>query len=457
MKRMTIQRVFRFRTAVVFTAMILAATAAIFAQDVETPDAATDRRLQPLDRFPGFYPIMPWDFLHPMKTPGLDPEKGLQAIAECNFTLAGFVLPEDLPQCKKLSLQAMVGPRENDNAWKGPWTKLSDREIEQRVIALIGATAKDPNVLGYFVSDEPRASAFPALGKAVAAVKRHAPGKLAYINIFPSYSTLGATKSEFETATYEEYLEQFVRQVKPQLISYDNYLIIHTDDMQKAKTPGIYFRNLLQVRKVAQKHRLPYWNVVCSNQIRPLTTIPTPANLSLQAYTTLAAGFRGICWYKFFYLHESNRPYEYASFDSAGKKTTTWLALQAVNRQVKALGPVINRLESTGVLFSSPTPYESLPVLPGRIIKQVRTATSPRGFNNLSPPVMVGEFRDPSGGDYAMIVNLSLEKTIFFDFETVKEYRRIQVYSAADAILSPFGEREGHWLTPGQGELIKFE
>jgi hypothetical protein len=312
-------------------------------------------------------------------------------------------------------------------------------------------------VLGYYISDEPRANAFPALGKAVAAVKKHAPGKLAYINLFPSYSTIDATKSELETATYEEYLERFVAEVKPQLISYDNYLIIHTDDMQKAASPGIYFRNLLQVRSVAQKHGLPYWNICCSNQIRPLTSIPSPANLSLQAYTTMAAGFRGLSWYKFFHHAEGRIGYKYAAFDSVGNKTATYLALQMVNRQVRTLGPIVGRLESTDVRFSAPPPYESLPALPGRIVKEVRTTTSPRGFTTETPPVMVGEFKDAAGGDYAMIVNLSLERSIYFDLETVKAYRQIQVYSPVEGKLSPFGEREGHWLTPGQGELLKFE
>ena len=89
--------------------------------------------------------------------------------------------------------------------------------------SLIGETAKNPTVLGYYVSDEPSARDFPALAKAVAAVKKHAPGKLAYINLFPTYSTLEALKSRLGTKSYEEYLERFVQEVKPQLISYDNY------------------------------------------------------------------------------------------------------------------------------------------------------------------------------------------------------------------------------------------
>ncbi len=365
-------------SAAVFTAIVCAAPASLTAHDAPQPGIPIAEQLPPLQHLRDSYPIMPWDDIHESKTPGLDPEKSLRAIAECQFTLAGFVQPEDLPLCKKLGLMALIAPKNGKNLSNKAWIKLSDGEIERYVVALIGSTADDPNVLGYFICDEPRASGFPALGKAVAAVKRHAPGKLAYINLFPSYSTLNAARSALETGTYEEYLEKFIAEVKPQLICYDNYLIIHTDDMQEARSPGLYFKNLLQVRKVAQKHRLPYWNIVCSNQIRPLTTIPSPANLALQAYTTLAAGFRGICWYKFFHYADGEKGYKFASFDSAGNKTSTFLALQTVNRQLRSLGPVIDRLESTGVLFSSPLPYESLPALPGRIVKQVQTTTSAR-------------------------------------------------------------------------------
>ena len=51
-----------------------------------------------------------------------------------------------------------------------------------------------------------------------------------------------------------------------------------------------YFGDLLAVRAMSQRSGLPFWNIVSSNQIRPTTTIPSPANLRLQAYTTLGGG-----------------------------------------------------------------------------------------------------------------------------------------------------------------------
>src|SRR5438132_884283 len=136
---------------------------------------------------------------------------------------------------------------------------------------------------------------FSALAKAVAAVKKCAPGKLAYINLFPEYATLGAPdKSQLGTTNYTEYLERFVAEVKPQVLSYDNYMVQYSDDLKKRDVAASYFRNLIEVRRMGQKYHLPCLQIVAANQLRPGHAIPSPANLSLQAYTTLAAGFRGV-------------------------------------------------------------------------------------------------------------------------------------------------------------------
>src|SRR5258707_3301441 len=105
--------------------------------------------------------------------------------------------------------------------------------------------------MGYFIMDEPGVSDFPALAKAVAAVKKYAPGKLAYINLFPDYATLGAPDtSQLGATNYTEYLERFVTEVKPQLLSYDNYSVQYSDDLKKANVAASYFRNLLEILRI---------------------------------------------------------------------------------------------------------------------------------------------------------------------------------------------------------------
>jgi len=409
--------------------------------------------IQPFTHSPDLFPILPWDVLHGWKPPHRHPKHGLESIAKCNFTLAGFVTPDDLPLCEKLGLAAIMAPAKSDQPWLGKWREMTDEQIDRAVKQMVEAAGDSKSVLGYFIMDEPGSPAFPALAQAVAAVKKYAPGKLAYINLFPSYATVGAPdKSQLGTATYTEYLERFVNEVKPQIISYDNYMVQYSDDLKDKTKAAIYYADLLEIRRVAQKHGLHFWNIVSCNQIRKPTTIPSPANLAFQAYTTLAAGGRGVSWYKYY-----QDGYAYAPIDSSGEKTLTWRYLQAINQQLLTLGPMMNRLTSTGVFFTSPPPIEDLSLLPGKILREVQSTASPRGFSDAKPPIMVGEFQDEQGHDYVMLVNLSLVGSANVKIGTVKTYKTKQVFSTEDGRLMPLDEDNGHWLLAGHGLLVKFE
>src|SRR5947209_6436767 len=168
-----------------------------------------------------FFPIMSWE-LAPRNAEFADARHGLASLAECGFNVAGFVRPQHLPECEKLRLKAIVCPE------KGilDWAKMSDEQIESAIRQLIDESKHSSAVIGYFITDEPGVQKFPALAKAVAAVNKHAPGMLAYVNLYPDYATLGAPDlSQLGTNSYTDYLQRFVRDVRPQLISYDNYRV----------------------------------------------------------------------------------------------------------------------------------------------------------------------------------------------------------------------------------------
>jgi hypothetical protein len=397
-------------------------------------------------RQPDFFPILPWDPLHGWDGKAMElNDNGQESIAECHFNFAGFVLPKDLPKCWKLRLAAILLPLDNTLLppnYRKQWRDLADDEIESRIKILVTSAGSNPAARGFFIMDEPSVKDFPALGKAVAAVKKYAPGKIAYINLFPNYATLGAPDtSQLGTSNYTEYLERFVAEVKPQLLSYDNYMVQHSDDLTKPSVAASYFRNLAEVRRVGRKHHLPCLQIVASNQLRPGHTIPSPANLRLQAYTTLAAGFRGVTWYTYY-----ARGYKFAPVDSDGRRTPTWRSLQEVNRQVSKLAPVLSRLTSTGIYFTAPPPATGLPTLPGRVVDTVTSST----------PMMLGEFKGAEGDDYIMLVNLSLERSANFSLASKNPPDILQEVSAIDGALRPYvSGKDGFWLTAGQGILLK--
>ena len=49
--------------------------------------------IQPFEHSPDLFPILPWDVLHGWQAPFRDRKHGLESIADCNFTFAGFVSP----------------------------------------------------------------------------------------------------------------------------------------------------------------------------------------------------------------------------------------------------------------------------------------------------------------------------------------------------------------------------
>ncbi len=382
-----------------------------------------------------FFPIMTW------ATPGCINAAAIREIAECNFTVVGFVDPSDLPVCEELGLMAIV-----KGSWRVKWATASDEAIDAAVKDGISESGDSKSLIGYYIHDEPGASLFGKLGKAVAAVKKYAPGKLAYINLFPNH----APQSALGTSDYTEYLERYVSETAPQIISYDNYMVMYSDDGQELGQFSSYLRNLVEVRRVSLKYGIPFWNIVCCNQIRQYTTVPSPANLMFQAYTTLAAGARGITWYRY-----GAGGYGYSPIDSAGRRTDTWHYLRMVNQQIKVLGPIMNRLKTTGVFFSEPI-AGGLQPLPGRIVKTVESTSSVKGYSDSKPPVMVGEFTGEDGCDYAMIVNMSMEKSANIKVQTNKAYVVRERISAQDGSAVPLDETNGHWLVPGQGVLIRF-
>jgi hypothetical protein len=397
--------------------------------------------LEPLATPPEFFPILPWDPLHGWKEPA-EPKQGAQSLAECNFTMAGFVKPRDLPLCEQHGLKAlMFGCADRGPLTRDEWKKLPDAEIDAFVKRMVEDAGRSEAVLGYYLLDEPGASLFPKLAVGVAAVRKYAPGKLAYLNLFPGYATIGAPDtSQLEAPSFDEYLERFVEQVRPQLISYDDYMTQYSMDLQDGNRAARYFKDLLTVRRVALKYGLPFWNIVSSNQIRPHTTIPSPANLQFQAYTTLAAGGRGVTWYTY-----NSRGYGYAPLDAAGNRTMTWQYLQMVNRQLKTLGPIMNRLTSTGVYFTSPTPFDSLPELPGQLVQAVETDV----------PVMVGEFAAEDGTRYVLPVNLSLGKSAKLTLHLESAHKAGRIISAEDGSELEMAEQNTFWLVAGQGVLIR--
>lgn len=412
---------------------------------------AESLRLEPYSLPEDFFPVYPWDWFPRAVPPHETLDTSLPGVAECGFNLAGFIKPADLPRCEALGLKAIVAISGAD------WQNMTAEQIDAKIKETVEQSKDYSCVIGYFLVDEPGAKAFPALAQSVAAVKKYAPGKIAYINLFPRYATTDSVEnpnSQLQTKSFTEYLERYVQEVKPQFLSYDNYMVEYSDDMNDSERAAVYYADLLQIRATALKYKLPFWNIVSCNRIQPLTPAPSPARFAFQAYTTLAAGGRGLGW--FIYYHRPS--FSYSPIDEQGRRTVSWQYLQAINRHLRTLGPIMNRLESTGVYFTKPTPAPGLPELPGQLITALEVTASPRGFIKETPPFMIGEFKSRDGYHYAMLVNLSLQHAARVHVQTAQPSQNLEWISPLDGLPTPLrADESGEWVLPGHGLLLRWK
>ncbi len=384
-----------------------------------------------------FFPIMPWD------EPAVEDAKTdeiIRSIKDCNYTVAGYVPPEKLAICEKLGLKAIVTIPGGPHKEREDWSQYSDEDMERLVKNCLTKANSSKAMMGMYAIDEPVEGSFKNIGRIVSTIKRLAPDIIAYMNLFGN-EVVEKQPQLVGTASYTEYLERTFREINPSILSWDNYTIQYSMDQRDPIKAAYYYDNLLMGREFALKKGIPFWNTIIANQIRPFTTIPSLANLSLQAFTSLAAGVSGLAWFTF--LPSTHKDYFHTPVDFDGNRSLTWYYLREVNRQVKVLGPVLLKTKSTGVYFSGTHPAKLCTGLPGRIVKTAKS----------DAPLMIGEF-EGKDADYMMVVNISLERSTKFELSLHSD-AKIEIVSAIDGKTYPMVKVRDEWLNTGQGVLFK--
>ena len=181
-------------------------------------------------------------------------------VKEANFTVA---FPADgglsidgnkkmLDFCQQVGLKAIVCDRRMCSSIGGSEARAKDLE------AIIADYSHHPSLLGYHIVDEPSAAAFEGLAEVNAYLKRNDPKHPGFINLLPTYAR--NFPGALGTATYEEYVRQFVQKVKPFVISYDHYHFTNAGDRED------FFENLETIRRISIESKIPFWNIVLLTQ-----------------------------------------------------------------------------------------------------------------------------------------------------------------------------------------------
>jgi hypothetical protein len=371
------------------------------------------------------FPLMAWDYVDDAKT--------LKLMSDCGVNIVAFVRPQMLDACKKYKLKAIVF----DESISGDdYGKPYDAKLADHLSALVKKVNKHPAVYGYHLKDEPVAPEFPALAQSVAKLKELAPGKWAYINLYPGMG-----------ADYDAYIEKFVETCKPTVLSYDNYPL-----GEDGKFSYGFWVNIAQMREAALKHNLPFWNIILTAphwNYRELTQ----ADLRLQMYGSLVYGAKGISFYKFISasLPILKAPdlgnFRMAPLDQFGEKTTTWDWLRNINHQVQNIGPTMLKLRSDDVYH-----------IGGDLPDRNHRSTEKDLVKNIAGEFVVGDFTHEDGTRYVMIVNKNLNHSYRCMPEFYVAPKKIEVVSSWTGKLEKFPMPfYTYFLAPGQGVLLRIE
>ncbi len=327
---------------------------------------------------------------------------------------------------------------------------LENPAQREKLDALLRRVKNHPALYSYFIVDEPSAPAFAALGKLVAYLRQHDPAHLAYINLFPTYASNQQLGTQGDTVqAYQRYVDAFIDQVKPQLLSYDHYQFATAGDT------GQYFLNLALVRRTAQRAGIRFLHIVQACTWTSSMRVPRPDEIRYLVYTTLAYGAQGISYYV--YCHPGHTG-GIALAD--GTPTPLYHALKVLNREFVAIARELQPLRSLGVyhLGMLPPGAEPLPAdAPFRVDPPVARI-------DYKPPervrgLLLGLFgpgdsaSGPQRATHAVLVNRDYQAPAE---TTLVGPGPLEVFDAGSATWSAqAGDRLRRALLPGGGILVR--
>jgi hypothetical protein len=358
---------------------------------------------------------------------------------DAGLNISGFCRAADVASVSAAGLACFVDdPRANGFDWE----KLPAEEQIRKGIRELAGEVSPAAALGFFLRDEPSVALMPGLGRVAALLRESLPGRWPYVNLFPMY----ANAQQLGVQDYQAYVRKAIELIHPPFLSYDNYSLVNGEMRVR------FFANLEIIRRLSGEAKIPFWNCILANSHFNYME-PSDATFNLQVYSTLAYGGRGIQYFTYFTPAVGN--YRLGPIDPFGNRTPTWEMLRRINYQIHALAPTLARLRSTGVYHSPDVPAECRPLSESRLVQGVEM-TAPSLSRAVRAHYLIGEFEDPQGRAYLMLVNKDLSHSFLFHIKLKQAERKLFRISPYTGREESFGG-EMDWLAPGAGVLLRVE
>lgn len=180
-----------------------------------------------------------------------------------------------------------------------------------------------PGVLGYMIRDEPKVADFGFCADRNKVIRQHDPNALGYVNLWPATNAY--------SNDYGQYLDDFIEQVKPRVLSVDIYPI-RADGGWHIYTR--YYETYEILLKKSKQYGIPWMACVASTDT-PEFYSPNEFNMRFAAFIALAYGAQGIAWWSY-----CNRPDRDPSFIlespiENGVRTPLWYDMKKINEEIQ--------------------------------------------------------------------------------------------------------------------------
>ena len=234
-------------------------------------------------------------------------------LAECGFThsFSGFANADDMARALDAANRA------------GIKLLVSCPELEAQPEPTVRRFKDHPALGGYFLTDEPSAGDFPKLARWAGRIKAADPDHVIYVNLFPDY----ANSQQLGVGSYQQYVEQFVKQVPVPILSFDYYPIVGNSVRDS------WYANLETIMAASRASGKPFWAFALSLAHYAYPT-PTVAHLREQVYSDLAYGAQGIQYFTYWAVKGLG---DGAPIDPSGKRTPVYDRVRSVNKEIRNL------------------------------------------------------------------------------------------------------------------------
>ena len=329
----------------------------------------------------------------------------------------------------------------------------SEAELRQIIDRVVAEYRGYPAFAGFNLYDEPSADEFERLGLMTSILRDQVPEALAYVNLFPTYAN---PVSQLRTSTYEEYVDRFVAEVEPPLLSFDHYPLLE-DDRGVAMTLD-YFRNWAVIRRAALREAIPAWIFIQSVSYHSRRH-PNEQEILWQVNASLAYGAKGIMYFTYWTPGvDSTEGFGSALISRAGERTPLYDAAKRVNLYLQAVGGELLALVSESVVHFGELLTDRLGVQSFVADDWVAAA--------VGDPVIISRFRDTPDNPacrWLLVVNRSFFKASETRLKLAAGVKTVAVFDAASGGYHPAATDElvsGELvvsLQPGAARLVRLE